>query len=141
MSRTREKKEPRGAERKDLRLVRPSGRSLRTAQTPGLRRETAIDGELAGARNLWMGFVTMDPGVTCAPHHHGEAESGVYLLRGACRFRFGEGLKKSIDASQGDFVFVPPFAVHQEINLSPSEAAEFIVVRDSPGNIVVPARL
>jgi len=80
----------------------------------------------------------MDPGVTCAPHHHENSESGVYLLRGTCRFQFGENLEQSIDARQGDFVYVPPFAIHQEVNLSSEEPAEFIVVRDSPENIVVP---
>lgn len=62
----------------------------------------------------------------------------MYLLRGACRFRFGEKLEQSIDAREGDFVYVPPFEVHQEINLSSEEPAEFIVARDSPENIVVP---
>ncbi len=80
----------------------------------------------------------MGPGVTCAAHHHGKSESGVYLLRGACRFSFGKNLSRSIDAREGDFVYVPPFAVHQEINLSSEDPAEFIVVRDSPENVVVP---
>lgn len=141
MAGTTQAKGTKTRERGDLRLIRPRSRNLRTAQTPGLRREAAIDGKLAGARNLWMGFVTMDRGVACAPHHHGKAESGVYLLRGACRFRFGDKLEKSIDAIQGDFVYVPPFAVHQEINLSRKDAAEFIVVRDSRRNTVVPVRL
>ena len=85
-----------------------------------------------------MGFARMDPGVTCASHHHGNSESGVYLLRGTCRFQFGENLEQSIDARQGDFVYVPPFAIHQEVNLSSKEPVEFIVVRDSPENIVAP---
>lgn len=123
---------------KEIRLVRPAERDRRTAQTPGLRRETGIDDRLVGSRNLWMGFVEMDPGAECGPHHHGKSESGVYLLRGACRFRFGEKLEQSIDAREGDFVYVPPFAVHQEINLSSEEPAAFVVVRDSPENIVVP---
>lgn len=141
MPRTAPAKEAKTRRRGELRLIRPRNRNLRTAQTPGLRREAAIDKNLAGARNLWMGFVVMDRGVACAPHHHGRSESGVYLLRGACRFRFGDKLEKSIDATQGDFVYVPPFAVHQEINLNRRKTAEFIVVRDSPTNIVVPVRL
>ncbi len=128
---------PRGGT-KTLRLIRPGERNLNTAQSPGLHRETAIDGKSVGARTLWMGFARMDPGVTCAPHHHGNSESGVYLLRGTCRFQFGENLEQSIDARQGDFVYVPPFAIHQEVNLSSEEPAEFVVVRDSPENIVAP---
>ena len=121
-----------------LRVVRLGDRNLGTAQTPGLRRETGIDARLVGAKNLWMGFVEMDPGAECGPHHHGKSESGVYLLRGPCRFRFGENLEQSIDAREGDFVYVPPSAVHQEVNLSSEEPAAFVVVRDSPENIVVP---
>ena len=122
----------------EVRLVRPGDRNLNTPQTPGLQRETAIDGKLVGARNLWMGFARMNPGVTTGPHHHGKSESGVYLLRGACRFRFGDNLRRSINAREGDFVYIPPFAVHQEINLSSEEPAEFVVVRGSPENLVVP---
>ena len=85
-----------------------------------------------------MGFARMDPGVTTGPHHHGKSESGVYLLQGACRIRFGDNLRRSINAREGDFVYIPPFAVHQEINLSSEEPAEFVVVRGSPENIVVP---
>lgn len=125
---------------KTLRLIRPGDRNLDTAQSLGLHRETAIDGKSVGARRLWMGFARMDPGVTCASHHHGNSESGVYLLRGECRFQFGEHLEQSIDARQGDFVYVPPFAIHQEVNLSSENPAEFIVVRDSSKNIVVPIR-
>ena len=124
---------------REVRLIRPGDRDKDTAQTPGLRRETAIDGELVGARNLWMGYARMDPEMTTAPHHHGRSESGVYLLRGACRFRYGENLEHSVNAQAGDFVYVPPYAVHEEANLSSEEAVEFIVVRDSAENIVVPA--
>lgn len=127
-----------GGGMKEVRLVRPSERNRDTAQSPGLHRETAIDRNSVGARTLWMGFARMDPATTCAPHHHGNAESGVYLLRGTCRFRFGENMEHSIDARQGDFVYVPPFAIHQEVNLAPEEPVEFIVVRDSPVNVVVP---
>src|SRR3970040_560371 len=128
---------PRGGT-KTLRLIRPGERNLNTAQSLGLRRETDIDGKSVGARTLWMGFTRMDPGGTCAPHHHGNSESGGYLLRGPCQFQFGENLEQSIDARQGDFVYVPPFAIHQEVNLSSKEPVEFIVVRDSPEKIVAP---
>src|SRR3990172_3465035 len=72
---------------------------------------------------------------------HGDSESGIYMIRGNARFRFGPGLKETLEVRSGDFVFVPPFAVHQEMNLSPSEPAEMIVVRDRPENVVVPVDL
>ncbi|MFQ5553225.1 MAG: cupin domain-containing protein [Thermoplasmata archaeon] len=130
---------PADAGKRDVRLIQPSDRDDNTAQTPGLRRETAIDGKLVGARNFWMGFARIDPGASSAPHHHGRSESGVYLLRGACRFRFGENLEQVVDAQKGDFVYVPPYAIHDEVNLSSEEPVEFVVVRGSSENIAVPA--
>lgn len=129
---------PADAGKREVRLIQPGDRDDNTAQTPGLRRETAIDGKLVGARNLWMGYARMDPGVSSAPHHHGRSESGVYLLRGTCRFRFGENLEKAIDAQRGDFLYIPPYAVHEEVNLSSEEPVEFVVVRGSSENIAVP---
>lgn len=121
-----------------LRLVRPEDRDHGTAQTPGLARETAVDGNSVGARTLWVGFVRMHAGVTSGAHHHGDSESVIYMIRGVARFRFGDRLSESLEAHAGDFVYVPPNAVHQEINLSSEEAAEMVVVRDRQENIVVP---
>ncbi|MGQ0796260.1 MAG: cupin domain-containing protein [Methanobacteriota archaeon] len=120
-----------------LRRVRPEDRSRATAQTPGLERETAVDGPTVGARTLWMGFVRVAPGVASGVHHHGDSESGIYVIRGRLRFRFGARLGETFVAEAGDFIYVPPHAVHQETNLSPEEPAETVVVRDRQENVVV----
>jgi len=125
---------------REVRLIRPQDRDRGTSQTPGLDRETAIDDRSVGARTLWMGFVRMGPGARSAPHHHGASESGIYVIRGALRLRFGTRLDRSVDAHAGDFIYVPPRAVHQETNLSPEDPVDQIVVRDSPQNIVVERR-
>jgi len=121
-----------------LRLVRPGDRDRATAQTPGLIRETAVDRRTVGARTLWVGLVTMDAGMTSGAHHHGDSESVIYMIRGSARFRFGDGLSESLEAHAGDFVYVPPRAVHAESNLSRTKGADMIVVRDRQENIVVP---
>lgn len=126
---------------REIRLIRPQDRDRRTSQTPGLDRQTAIDDRMVGSRNLWMGFARLHPGRKVAPHHHGKSESGVYLLQGACHFAWGEDLEMAIDAHGGDFVYIPPYVVHTEQNLSFKEPVDFIVVRDAPKNIVVPVDL
>lgn len=130
-----------GTTEKRVRVIRPEERDRRTAQTPGMTRETAIDGKMVGASNLWIGFVRTEPGLVSGAHHHGDSESGIYVIRGTLRFRFGDGLAESVEARAGDFVFVPPHAVHQEMNLSSTETAEAIVVRDRQENIVVPVKV
>ena len=121
----------------EVRVIRSSDLSEVTTQTPGMRRRTAIDAQLAGSRNLWVGFVTMEPGARSAAHHHGDSESVIYMLRGRARFPFGDRLQDVVEAGPGDFIYVPPQVVHQEINASDSEGIEMIVTRDSQENVVV----
>ncbi len=120
-----------------VRVIRAQDLSEGTAQTPGMHRRTAIDAGTAGSRNLWVGYVTMEPGARSGAHHHGDSESVIYMLRGHARFPFGDHLQDVFEAGPGDFVYVPPRVVHQEINDSDSESIEMIVTRDSQENVVV----
>lgn len=121
----------------EVRVVRAADLSEQTSQTPGMHRSTAIDAGTAGSRNLWVGYVTMEPGARSGTHHHGDSESVIYMIRGRARFPFGDRLQEVVEAGPGDFVYVPPRVVHQEINASESESIEMIVARDSQENVVV----
>ncbi len=121
----------------ELRVVRPDERDRGTGQTPGMQREAGVAGSTVGARKLWLGHVTMAPGAKSGAHHHSHVESAIYVISGRARFRFGPKLERSAEAGPGDFIFVPPLAVHQEINLSDDEPIEMIVARDGQENIVV----
>jgi uncharacterized RmlC-like cupin family protein len=120
-----------------VRVVRAQDLSEGTAQTPGMHRRTAIDAGTAGSRNLWVGYVTMDAGARSGAHHHGDSESVIYMIRGRARFPYGDRLQDVVEAGPGDFIYVPPHLVHQEINASDSESIEMIVTRDSQDNVVV----
>ena len=120
----------------DVRVIRASQDSDQTAQSAGMTRRSGIDVNSTGARQIWLGRVTGLPGMKSAPHHHGEAETAVYVLSGHCRVYFGEGFKEYADAGPGDLVYVPAHTPHIEANLSDDEPAEFIVAR-SPSNIVI----
>lgn len=119
-----------------VRVVKPYQLSPQTGQTPGMERLTAIDEDI-GSKNLWAGVGTMEPGARSGAHHHGECESVIYVLSGRIRLRFGEDLEEAAEAGPGDFIFVPPNVIHQEVNFSDSEGVESIVVRDSQENLVI----
>ena len=121
----------------DLRVVRPEERDRGTAQTPGMRREAGVAGSTVGASRLWVGHVTMAPGVSSGAHHHGPLESAIYVISGRARLRFGPRLERTVEAGPGDFVFVPSHAVHQEINVDANAPVEMIVARDGQENVVV----
>lgn len=117
--------------------VRPNQRSANTAQTPGMVRQSGIAPDVCGSKGLWVGFVSTPPSAASGAHHHGDAESAIYILRGRVRFYYGDKLEKSLVAEPGDFIYVPPQAVHVEENLSDSEPVEFIVARNAAEILVV----
>ena len=121
----------------EVRVVKPEDRDATTAQTPGMHREEACGANTVGAEHLWVGHVSVDKGVRSGPHHHGDLESVIYVISGNARFRFGDNLENTVEATAGDFVFVPPYLVHQEINASSDAAVDMVVARSSQENIVV----
>jgi uncharacterized RmlC-like cupin family protein len=108
-----------------------------TPQTPGMTRAAAINRAMAGANKLWAGTVNIHPNAKTAPHHHGELESIIYIVTGKARMRWGEHLEFVAEAGPGDFIFVPPFVPHQEINANPNEPLTCVVVRSDQEPIVV----
>src|ERR687895_1911126 len=108
-----------------------------TAQTPGMHRKAAINLARAGAQKLWAGTVTIEPDAKTGAHHHGELESIIYVVSGRARMRWGEQLEFVAEAGPGDFIYVPPFAPHQEINAEPDEPLVCVVVRSDQEPIVV----
>lgn len=121
----------------EVKLIKPDQWSANTAQTPGMIRQAAIAPDVCGSKGLWVGFVSTPPATASGAHHHGAAESAIYMLRGRIRFFYGEKLEHSLVAGPGDFIYVPPDAVHIEENLSDSEPVEFIVARNSSDILVV----
>jgi uncharacterized RmlC-like cupin family protein len=118
-----------------LRVIKPGERSP-DSSSGAMVREAAIASALTGAKRLWLGYVELGPGLVSAVHHHGEAESGIYLISGRARFVCGEGLDEVHDAEAGDFIWVPPFALHVEINPSDTEPARAVVARSLQDNVV-----
>jgi uncharacterized RmlC-like cupin family protein len=108
-----------------------------TPQTPGMHRKGAVSRASAGAEKIWAGTVTIQPGAKTGPHHHGELESVIYVVRGRALMRWGDRLEFAAEAGPGDFIFVPPYVPHQELNASADEPVECVVVRSDQEPIVV----
>ncbi len=87
-----------------------------TPQTPGMGRAAAITHARVGAEKIWAGTVKIAPDARTGAHHHGDLESVIYVVRGRARMRWGESLEYTADAGPGDFIYVPPYVPHQEIN-------------------------
>ena len=120
-----------------VRIVRHDQLDTNTAQTPGMARAAAITAASAGSSKLWAGTVAIQPDARTGPHHHGELESVIYVVQGRARMRWGERLEYVAEAGPGDFIFVPPFVPHQEINASPDEPLQCVVIRSDQAPVVV----
>jgi uncharacterized RmlC-like cupin family protein len=108
-----------------------------TAQTPGMDRAVAINFARVGAQKIWAGTVKIHPNAKTGAHHHGHLESVIYVLKGQARMRWGEALEYVAEAGPGDFIFVPPYVPHQEINASTDETLECVLMRSDNEAIVV----
>ena len=120
-----------------VRIVHAGELDTNTPQTPSMTRAAAINHARAGATKLWAGTVTINPNAKTGAHHHGELESVIYVHKGRARMRWGERLEFTAEAGPGDFIYVPPFVPHQEINASTDEPLECILVRSGQEPIVV----
>ena len=106
-----------------------------TTQTRGMVRSPGIVPVTNGSSKIWLGLVTAAPHEEGPPHHHGEAETAAYVLKGKVRVYYGEDFKEFIDAGPGDFLFVPAHVPHIEAN--PFDEPQEAVLARSPDNIVI----
>ena len=120
-----------------VRIVRAGDLDTNTPQTPGMTRAAAINHARAGANKLWAGTVVVQPNAKTGAHHHGDLETVLYVVKGRARFRWGDNLEFVDEAGPGDFIYVPPYVPHQEINADPNSPVECVVVRSGQEPIVV----
>ncbi|HET7305186.1 MAG TPA: cupin domain-containing protein [Segeticoccus sp.] len=109
---------------------------VQTSDSGGAMRVSGVSNAHTPATRLWYGRVSNKPGFRSVTHHHGEAETGGYVLSGSARIYFGEGFQEFVDMEEGDWVFVPPFLPHVECNMSTTEDLIWLTTR-TPDNIVV----
>ena len=108
-----------------------------TPQTPGMNRAAAINFARVGAQKIWAGTVHIHANAKTGAHHHGALESVIYVLKGRARMRWGNHLEYVAEAGPGDFIFVPPYVPHQEINANPNEPLDCVLVRSGQEPVVV----
>jgi uncharacterized RmlC-like cupin family protein len=120
-----------------VRVIKGNQLDPNTVQTPGMNRAAAINAARVGAQKIWAGTVSIHPNAKTGAHHHGALESVIYVVRGKARMRWGEHLEFVAEAEAGDFIFVPPYVPHQEINANSDETLECVLVRSDNEAVVV----
>src|SRR6202167_4518870 len=121
----------------EVKVIPRDSLDTNTPQTPGMNRAAAINFARVGAQKIWAGTVHIHAGAKTGAHHHGPLESVIYVVRGKARMRWGAELEFVAEAGPGDFIYVPPFVPHQEINASSEETLECVLVRSDNEAVVV----
>jgi uncharacterized RmlC-like cupin family protein len=120
-----------------IRVVHANEKSSDTPVTPGMNREVAVSRSRTGSGHLWAGTNRIEPGSATGPHHHGPLESIIFIASGRARMRWGNRLEWIAEAGPGDFILVPPYLPHQELNASQTEMLHSVVVRSGPEEVLV----
>jgi uncharacterized RmlC-like cupin family protein len=120
-----------------IRVVHPGQFDSSTAQTPGSLRLAAVHPGAGMDSPMWGGVFTVEPAARTAIHHHGKQHTIAYVLSGSSYVRWGERGEFDATLSAGDFLYVPAWLPHQEINPSSDRPFQWIVVRSTPEPIVV----
>lgn len=120
-----------------VRVIPSSSLDPNTPQTPGMTRAAAVNYARVGAQKIWAGTVNIQPNAKTGAHHHGSLESVIYIVSGHARMRWGEHLEYTAEAGPGDFIFIPPYVPHQEMNASTNESLQCVVIRSDQEAVVV----
>ena len=120
-----------------VKVIPGSQLDTNTPQTPGMNRAAAINFARVGAQKIWAGTVHIHANAKTGAHHHGELESVIYVLKGRARMRWGNHLEYVAEAGPGDFIFVPPYVPHQEINASDELELHCVVARSGQQGLVI----
>jgi uncharacterized RmlC-like cupin family protein len=120
-----------------VRVIPGDSLDQNTPQTPGMTRAAAINHARVGAQKIWAGTVRIEPNARTGPHHHGSLESVIYVVHGRARMRWGEHLEYTAEAGPGDFIYIPPYVPHQEINALAQEPLQCVIVRSDQEAVVV----
>ena len=106
-------------------------------QTGGMERAIAVSGPTVGSVGLYSSVVTTEPGGATRVHHHGPCETSIYVLSGRARYTWGPtGIEESMEASAGDFVYIPAGEIHVEENASRDEPLVVVLSRNCPDAVV-----
>jgi uncharacterized RmlC-like cupin family protein len=123
-----------------LRHIRAAEVDPETAQTAGMQRFAAISNARVGSHQLWMGETHVKPGMQSGNHHHGEAETAIYVVSGTPEFVFLDPESDSehrVIAHPGDYIFIPPYLPHREENNQADSEAVVVIARSTQEAIVI----
>ena len=95
----------------------------------GIKYKTGLSARNVRAEALSMNVATIPPGGVAFAHIHVDFEVMLYILKGTVRHEYGPGLRKTVQTTAGDFIFIEPGVPHEVFNVSETEPVVAVVAR------------
>ncbi len=95
----------------------------------GIKYKVGMSAKNVGSSKLSMNVATIPPGGVAKAHIHVGFELMLYIMQGNVRHEYGEGLKKVVENSAGDFIYIEPDVPHEVFNMSDTEPVVAVVAR------------
>lgn len=102
----------------------------------GMAIQIGVSGDLSGSEEVFMTRQKIPPGMYSTPHWHVNCETAMYILQGPIVMSYGERLEHVHEVETGDFLYVPPRAIHQISNPREDRDAEVVLCRNAAEEIV-----
>ena len=85
-----------------------------------------------------MGETIVPPATGSGNHHHGESETGIYVVSGHPSSSSSRATVETRSSTNpGDYVYVPPWVPHREENPDADHPAVVVIARSTQEAIVV----
>ena len=97
----------------------------------GIHYKQGLSAKNVGSTKLSMNVATIPPGGVAYAHIHDGFELMLYIVEGNVRHEFGDHLKKILENSAGDFIYIKSGVPHEVFNMSKTEPVVAFVARSS----------
>ena len=118
----------------EIRIIKSHQREVEVS-SGSMIRLAGVSASLVDAQGIHLAIATIPPGCSSRAHWHTNCESAIYITKGHGRFLVGHDLQTALEFQAGDFIYVPPDALHQPVN-DGQESVEMVVARNSPVELV-----
>ena len=97
----------------------------------GIHYKQGMSAKNVGSTKLSMNVATIPPGGVAYAHIHDGFELMLYIVEGNVRHEFGDHLKKVLENTAGDFIYIKSGVPHEVFNMSKTEPVVAFVARSS----------
>ena len=91
-----------------------------------IRYQQGLSARNVGATSLSINVATVPPGGIAYAHIHDGFEVMLFIVQGRVRHTYGDGLKKSVENTAGDFIYIKPGVPHEVFNIGDEPLVAFV---------------